>query len=144
MVRVPYPIGVIVLHIMPVSLLSFFLLTVPSQPRNLNVKTIVGSPTELLVTWDPPAESNGIILIYTVYYYSLHIAENQIFSNLTIQSPLDHVQVLSNETSAFLVDLTPYTFYGFQITANTSAGEGNFSLFEFNITDESGKCLMVH
>lgn len=142
MVRVPYPIGVIVLHIMPVSLISFFLLTVPSQPRNPNVKTIVGSPTELLVTWDPPAESNGIILIYTVYYYSLNIAENHIFSNLTIQSPLE--QVLSNETAAFLVDLTPYTFYGCQITANTSAGEGNFSLFKFNITDESGKYLMVH
>ena len=142
MVRVPYPIGVIVLHIMPVSLM--LITSVPSQPRNPNVKTIVGSPTELLVTWDPPAESNGIILIYTVYYYSLNISENQIFSNLTIQSPLDHVQVLSNETSAFLVDLTPYTFYGCQITANTSAGEGNFSLFKFNITDESGKYLMVH
>ena len=118
----------------------FFYGAVPSQPLNPNVKTVVGSPTELLVTWDPPAESNGIIVIYTIYYYSLRIAENQNFSNVTIQSPLDHVQVLSNETVAVLVGLTPYTFYGCQVTANTSVGEGNFSLLQFNITDESGKC----
>ena len=119
----------------------FFYGTVPSQPLNPNVKTVVGSPTELLVTWDPPAEGNGIILIYTVYYFTLRMAENQIFSNITtIQAPLDHV--LSNETATVLVDLTPYTFYGCQVTANTSVGEGNFSLLQFNITDESGKWLM--
>ena len=78
-------------------------------------------------------------MIYTVYYYTLRMAENQIFSNITtIQAPLDHV--LSSETAAVLVDLTPHTFYGCQVTANTSVGEGNFSSLQFNITDESGKC----
>ena len=40
----------------PYSLLSH---AVPSEPLNLDVLTIAGSPTELLVTWDPPAEPNG-------------------------------------------------------------------------------------
>jgi len=98
--------------------------------------TVVGSPTQLLVTWDPPAERNGIILSYTIYYF-IQSMEN--IPDVSITSQLDYQQVLSNETTAVLVNLTPYSFYGCLVTANTSVGEGNSSLIRYNITDESGK-----
>ena len=99
--------------------------------------TVVGSPTELLVAWDPPAERNGIILSYTIYYYNQPMENDP---DVPVTSQLDYEQVRTNETAAVLVNLTPYSYYGCLITANTSVGEGNSSLLRFNITDESGKC----
>ena len=120
----------------PYSLLSH---AVPSEPLNLDVLTIAGSPTELLVTWDPPAEPNGIILSYTVYCYDLPMEEYQPLSNVTITSQPEHKEIPGNETEIILVNLTPYYLYGCLVTANTSVGEGNASSIHFNITDESGK-----
>jgi len=114
------------------------LYTVPSVPQNPNVLTIVGLPTELLVTWDPPAEQNGIILLYTVYCYELSMEENHTFANAIASQPA-YREVPGNETYAVLVNLIPYSLYGCRVSANTSVGEGNFSSTQFNITDESGK-----
>jgi len=114
------------------------LYTVPSEPQNPNVLTIVGLPTELLVTWDPPAEQNGIILLYTVYCYELSMEENHT-SAIAIASQPEYKEVPGNETYAVLVNLLPYSLYGCRVSANTSVGEGNFSSTQFNITDESGK-----
>ena len=115
------------------------LCAVPSEPLTPDVLTVDGSPTELLVTWDPPAEPNGIILSYTVYYYDLPMEEYQTLANVTITSEPQHKEIPGNETEAVLVDLTPYYLYGCLVTANTSVGEGNASVIHFNITDESGK-----
>ena len=113
--------------------------TVPSVPLNSDVLSIAGSPTELLVTWDPPSEPNGIILSYTVYYYDLPMEEYQLLSNVTITSQPEHKEIPGNKTEIVLVNLTPYYLYGCLVTANTSVGEGNASSIHFNITDESGK-----
>ena len=112
---------------------------VPSEPLNPNVLTISGSPTELLVTWDPPAEPNGIILSYTVYCYDQPMEEYQALSKDTNTSQPEQKEIPGNETEAVLVNLTPYYLYGCLVTANTSVGEGNSSVIHFNITDESGK-----
>ena len=112
---------------------------VPSEPLNPDVLTIDGSPTELMVTWDPPAEPNGIILSYTVYCYDLPMEEYQTLSNVTITSEPEQKEIPGNETEAVLVNLTPYYLYGCLVTANTSVGEGNASVIHFNVTDESGK-----
>ena len=100
--------------------------------------TIVGLPIELLVTWDPPAEQNGIIVLYTVYCYELSMEENHTSANAIASQP-EYREVPGNETYAVLVNLIPYSLYGCQVSANTSVGEGNFSSTQFNITDESGK-----
>lgn len=113
---------------------------VPSEPQNPRVISIAGSPTELLVTWDAPAEYNGIILLYTVYCYELPMEGDQTFSDAQIPSQPETKHVPGNETVAVVDNLTPYTFHGCLVTANTSVGEGNSSFIQFNLTDESGKC----
>ena len=117
--------------------------TVPSEPLNPKVISIAGSPMKLLVTWDPPAEQNGIILLYTIYCYELSIEENRTFSDAEIQSRPDYEQVPGNETLVVLSNFRPYTFYGCLVTANTSVGESNSSFIKFNVTDESGKCYIM-
>ena len=57
-----------------------------------------------------------------------------------MRSQSEYKQVPGNETVAVIDNLTPYTFYGCLVTANTSVGEGNSSFIQFNLTDESGKC----
>ena len=83
--------------------------TVPSVPLNSDVLSIAGSPTELLVTWDPPSEPNGIILSYTVYYYDLPMEEYQLLSNVTITSQPEHKEIPGNKTEIVLVNLTTIT-----------------------------------
>ena len=106
--------------------------------------SLAGSPTELLVTWDPPAEPNGIILLYTVYSYVL---SNDSFTNQPFLAPLDalvtamplYIEIPGNQTEAVMEDLVPYTSYLCLVTANTSIGESNSSSIQLNRTDESGK-----
>ena len=121
------------------NLFAIIFHTVPSEPLNVDVLSIAGSPTELLVSWDPPAEPNGIILSYTVYCYDLPVEEYQLLSNVIITSQPEHKKMPGNETEIVLVNLTPYYLYSCLVTANTSVGEGNASSIHFNITDESGK-----
>ena len=118
--------------------------SVPTEPRSIRVLSLAGSPTELLVTWDPPAEPNGIILLYTVYCYVL---SNDSFTNQPFLAPLDalvtamplYIEVPGNQTEAVMEDLVPYTSYLCLVTANTSIGESNSSSIQLNQTDESGK-----
>ena len=116
------------------------LCAVPSEPLNPDVLTVVGSPTELLVTWDPPAEPNGIILSYTVYCYYLPLEEYQTPSNISVTSQPVYSSIPGNETAVVVANLMPFSFYGCLVTASTSIGESNSSSIHYNITDESGKC----
>ena len=127
-----------------VGRIIYSLSSVPSEPQNPDIQSIAGSPTELLVMWDPPAEPNGVILTYTVYCYVL---ANDSLASESFLLPLDSIvtmmpsftQVPGNQTEVVVVDLVPYTDYFCFITANTSIGESNSSNIVFNRTDESGK-----
>ena len=110
--------------------LLFHYLIVPSEPEHVVVLTIEGSPTELQVIWDPPADPNGLVIAYTVYCTA---------------SGMEHKLVLSGNTSQVVVtNLLPYTFYDCYVTANTSAGEGNSSIVQSVRTPESGKLLIIN
>ena len=43
--------------------------TVPSEPRDIKVMTV--QPGQVSVAWQPPAQPNGHISSYTVYYSSM-------------------------------------------------------------------------
>ena len=126
-----------------------FFPSVPTEPRSVKVLSLAGSPTELLVTWDPPAEPNGIILSYTVYCYVL---SNDSITNQPLLAPLDtlvttmplYIEVPGNQTEAVMEDLVPYTYYLCLATANTSIGESNSSSIQLNRTDESGKLTLYN
>lgn len=110
--------------------------------------TIGGSPTELLVTWQPPTVPNGVILSYTVYCY------DQIFDSSgsgggmeVLLTPPGYLNITettiavasANQSEVIVTGLTPYTVYVCYVTANTSFGEGNPSIIHSARTDESGK-----
>lgn len=130
------------------SMCNFFP-SVPTEPRSVKVLSLAGSPTELLVTWDHPAEPNGIILSYTVYCYVL---SNDSITNQPFLAPLDtlvttmplYIEVPGNQTEAVMEDLVPYTYYLCLATANTSIGESNSSSIQLNRTDESGKLTLYN
>lgn len=99
----------------------------------------MGSPTQLLVSWDPPIEPNGIILSYKVYCYKSedgYVADGE--------SPDSTLEALSSANEAILTGLTPYTYYSCHVTANTSIGEGANSSSIRARTDESSKIIQLY
>ncbi len=40
---------------------------VPTEPLDTSVTRAIGLPTQLLVSWSPPTNANGIIISYTIY-----------------------------------------------------------------------------
>ena len=136
----------------------------PTNPQLVNLTGISGQPHNLLLTWDPPAERNGIILIYTVYCReSTHgsgsgsgsearlltaesSADGPEYSGLrsdfetgSTESYVHKVIVPGNETAILLESFVPYTEYQCYVTASTSVGESTESDLLFAVTDESGK-----
>ena len=113
--------------------------SVPSPPLNPMV-TVLTNPYSLYFSWMEPAVPNGIIPLYTVYCEK---------SNTTVSSGVNSRDHLSTEfvsattstTSLTLTGLTPYTQYDCFVSANTSAGESDFSGVVVAITEEAGKSL---
>ena len=99
---------------------------------------MIGRPTSLLVTWNIPAVTNGILVYYTVY-----CDESESTALLTGTEGV--AQVNPDFTSTEISRLIPFKSYDCAVTASTSAGESNFSTIATATTDESGvqfsKCL---
>ena len=110
---------------------------VPSPPLNPAV-TVPTDPYSLYFSWTEPAVPNGIISVYTVYCEK---------SNTTVSSEANSMDDLStefvsastNDTSLTLTGLTPYTQYDCFVSAETSAGESDFSVALTAITEEASK-----
>ena len=100
--------------------------------------TVPGSPTQLLVIWNPPAEPNGIIISYTVNCYE-SLLSSGFGSQMEANETLISMVVLGNQSQAIVTDLEPYTYYECYVTATTSAGAGNISIIQSARTDESSK-----
>ena len=99
----------------------------------------------LSLSWVPPSTPNGQVTNYTVYCEELPEnfdsfgsgsgeTEDGIFpeANTTLS-----VTLSGNENETLFPDLIPYTYYSCYVSANTSAGEGNFSIHLTARTDES-------
>ena len=93
---------------------------------------------------------NGVILYYTVYCDeemsetgSGTSGDGELSPDNSDTSTIVST-VLANETSAVVIELTPYTFYDCYVTANTSAGEGNVSVVDSAQTDASGQSAHIH
>jgi hypothetical protein len=122
------------------SLLSWAV--VPSAPQQLTISTVYGDPTLLSLSWIPPSTPNGEVTNYTVYCEEVPESfgsgsgetEDGIFpeSNTTLS-----VTLPGNKNETLFPDLIPFTYYSCYLSANTSAGEGNFSIRLIARTDES-------
>ena len=126
----------------------------PSAPRSVQAETVVGSPNQLLVLWQPPETPNGRITEYTAYCFESYRDANEDGSGdlgsgiesdvlspsaIPFHSNAGSTTVLGNETSAIVSGLDPYTRYDCIVIAYTSIGEGEPSSFPFvsGVTDES-------
>ena len=127
---------------------------VPSEPLSFNVSMISDSPRSLSISWLPPENQNGIIIGYTVYCMEEREQDETTTSSIGMESGdsasdldvitsdnsiLTIIVVPSNETEITFPDLTPYTLYSCYASANTSAGEGNFTVqLKARTDDKSG------
>ncbi|XP_053114008.1 phosphatidylinositol phosphatase PTPRQ [Hemicordylus capensis] len=78
------------------------------------------SSTSVMLSWDPPAQPNGIIIRY----------------DLKLQGPEINYSFTTTNDSTILEDLSPFTLYSFFASARTSKGLGPYALLMFS-TDES-------
>ena len=121
------------------------------MPEEPITKTILGSPLQLLVSWQLPSEPNGVILSYTVYCYESQDSDgsgsggynNYLLPMLDTITPGTIVQTVApgNHSQLIVSGLIPYQTYDCYVTANTSAGEGDPSFINSAKTDESGMHL---
>ncbi|XP_048585709.1 usherin isoform X2 [Nematostella vectensis] len=91
----------------------------PDGIRPPNV-TVLNS-TAVMVSWQPPALPNGVLLGYELRQKS---------------GDLETVVYRGNGLEKLVTDLKPYTLYQFRINANTSAGPG-FGNWTSVVTDEA-------
>ena len=92
--------------------------------------------TTLTLSWDPPAEPNGVIITYTLYVDYLNGTTTNIATPSTI---------------FLLSPLRPYQTMSVQVSASTSVGEGPRTLSMNFTTAEASECsaynaccLMLH
>eukprot|EP00111_Clytia_hemisphaerica_P024641 TCONS_00072631-protein len=85
----------------------------PGKPADF--KAIPANPKEIVLTWRPPLEKNGIILNYNIYFKSEH---DEYERKSVVQPHLVKYRIQD------LVVMRKYTFW---MSAVTSKGEGNFT-----------------
>ncbi|XP_061438720.1 phosphatidylinositol phosphatase PTPRQ [Rhineura floridana] len=78
------------------------------------------SSTSVMLSWDPPAQPNGIIISYDLKLHGLE--RNEYFS--------------TSNNSVILDDLSPFAVYSFFASARTVKGLGPYTILMFS-TDES-------
>ncbi|XP_064396224.1 uncharacterized protein LOC135343165 isoform X3 [Halichondria panicea] len=78
-------------------------------PGILTVPTATSTATTLTLSWDPPAEPNGVIIIYTLYVDYLN-GTTTTFNTTSEQFTIS--------------PLSPYQTISVQVSASTSVGEG--------------------
>ena len=104
----------------------------PSETQSPQTERVQDSPNELLVSWQSPAEPNGVITSYKVYCSKSNSSNDD-------DNSLATKVVNGDATETAIGGLTPYTYYDCYVTANTSIGEGNTSETTTARTDESSK-----
>ena len=103
--------------------------TVPSAAPAVNI--YMTTATNVTVAWEslPPCQENGVITSYTIAY-RMEGGVDMTFSELE--------QVPAANSTATVLQLTPYTNYTFKMAASTSAGRGVFGREVAVLTSEAG------
>ena len=125
---------------------------VPSAPTSIQIETVVGQASQLLVTWQPPSTPNGIITQYASYCFvsdQVHLGNGSGSGDeepSTSYSNITSTTVTGSILSAIVDGLKPYTSYDCFVTGFTSAGEGEASYVMSGTTYESSKfrCAHIH
>ena len=100
---------------------------------------VPSNPYSLDISWDPPRIPNGIISQYTVYCVEDTMSSGDALIP-SVDLGVDYISSVTNDsTSLTVMGLKPFTPYDCYVTANTSAGESEFSSVVSSITEESGK-----
>ena len=104
------------------------------MPLNFQLSAV--SSSVLMATWTPPSTPNGNVTGYTVYCI---VSLDQTYTEQVPTGASTYtVFNVTSQTSAYLSGLLPFTFYQCSVTANTSVGEGNFSISNTSQTNEAG------
>jgi len=113
--------------------LQFPFSTVPEQPRNFHGQAT--SPSSIQLSWDPPGDYTGDIIIqsYELYYKDMSTQMRQLRVGV---NPSRHSYLLDN--------LSPYTVYNINMSARSSRGEGASTSLVHIKTLESGTFLLSH
>ena len=82
---------------------------------------------DVVISWDEPAERNGVITAYSVTVFKTGNSSDEVYSNDSI-----HVTDLSES-----VMVLPFTNYTVSVAASTSAGQGEESTYTI-ISPEAG------
>uniref|UniRef100_A0A8D0CNN8 Protein tyrosine phosphatase receptor type Q n=1 Tax=Sander lucioperca TaxID=283035 RepID=A0A8D0CNN8_SANLU len=110
-------------------------------PRNVTFANVTTSSVNLL--WHPPAEPNGIIVHYTIYYSYNNIVAEQVRYILV---PISDLRAPASPDSALSYTLTRLiggTNYTLWMTSSTVQGDGGskivtlFFLFPFSVPSDS-------
>ena len=98
----------------------------------INVAAVSISSTQVNVAWGdvPPADQNGIIIVYEVEYIPLVDFDGAIGTNTTNVSAL----------SVTLMRLQEYVNYTITVRGYTNAGAGPYSDPVTVLTNEDGEC----
>lgn len=107
------------------NLLIFNYKAPDDPPHNVTVQSV--DAMNLLISWQPPQQINGIISSYTINI------------DYTNHSKIYSVVVGSDIEFFILGFLYPYQLVGISMAASTGGGLGPFSDFEFNRTKQSCK-----
>ena len=105
---------------------SFYILNTVPSGSPINVAFVVLSPTDVVLTWDPPnyEEQNGKIVQYIV-----EVANNQTGETQQFSTPDNSLNII----------LKPYRTYMLLVAAATGIGLGPFSDPETVVTPEGCK-----
>ena len=98
--------------------LCLFMSSVPSAPLDLRV-TCTG-PTSINITWSAPANANGILLRYYVYFIISGVVGKEVV--LTKHNVTADPKMMSNSIS--FTNVVPNTIYFIDVSAETRIGEG--------------------
>ncbi|XP_028413457.1 titin-like isoform X1 [Dendronephthya gigantea] len=91
---------------------------VPSAPTN--VKIISVSSSQLNITWQPPADPNGVI---TGYYITWRMIKNDLNQSVSVLTRIS--SALSAKTRMHSIqNLEPYSVYNLSLNAQTRIGNG--------------------
>ncbi len=110
------------------------------------VKTVLGGPFSLDVSWDLPNDPNGVITYYNIYCV-VYQDSNMGSGDATVVDSLTAISnnnvIMSSQMNTTVTSLVPFTNYLCYASANTSVGEGSVSTPVSGTTDEYSKTSVV-